>query len=206
MATKQQTTKGKTVWPEPFVKWAGGKRSLLRQILPHVPNQIGTYFEPFVGGGALFWLLAGAGRIERARLNDKNERLIRTYRAIQSDAGLVIRRLRRCRNDEKFFLRMRARKIDVETDDAVAAWLIYLNRTCFNGLYRVNKKGEFNVPFGRYENPMICNDALLRACERALSETTFARLTSDDFQKAVSMAKAGDFVYFDPPYLPRVGV
>lgn len=186
----------------PFVKWAGGKRSLLHRLLHHAPKKIRTYHEPFVGGGALFYALRAEDRFSKARLNDANERLMRTYGAVQKDVEGVIRRLRRMPNEEEFFYRTRARRIDKEVHSAVAAWLLYLNRTCFNGLYRVNKKGDFNAPFGKYENPTICNAENLRACSRALAGV---KLTSVDFMAAAMHATEGDFVYFDPPYLPRSG-
>jgi len=186
----------------PFVKWAGGKRSLLHRLLHHAPKKIGTYHEPFAGGAALFWALKSEGRFAKARLNDTNARLIRTYQAVQKDVEGVIKRLHRMPNDETFFLKTRAKKIDDEVHTAVAAWMIYMNRTCFNGLYRENKKGEFNSPFGHYENPTICNAENLRACSAALAGV---KLSTADFMAAAMHAKAGDFVYFDPPYLRRSG-
>lgn len=187
---------------QPFVKWAGGKRSLLHRLLALAPKKIGVYHEPFAGGAALFFALRAEGRFSRARLNDTNARLMRTYGAVQKDAEGVIRRLRRMPNEEEFFLRTRARRIDAEVHSAVAAWMIYLNRTCFNGLYRENRRGEFNSPFGRYANPTICNAENLRACSRALAGV---KLSSADFRAAALQAKPGDFVFCDPPYLRRTG-
>lgn len=206
----------------PFLKWAGGKRSLLPTLLEHVPGTFTAYHEPFVGGGALFFALRNAGRLpfiaRRGRrvayLNDFNERLVRTYRAIQGVRGLdtvedVISRLRRKKNDKAFFLRERAKKIDALEDADVAAWMIYLNRVCFNGLYRVNRKNEFNTPFGAYENPTICDASNLRACAHALGGDEagdgYVKITCGDFEKACTTVGAGDFVYFDPPYAPRSG-
>jgi DNA adenine methylase len=195
---------------KPLFKWCGGKRSLLPEIIPRVPTRIVRYFEPFVGGGALFFELASLGRIARASLNDANVRLIRTYRAIaggpHDGTGVeeVIRKLRRMKNEPEYFARQRARDIDGEDDATVAAWMLYLNRTCFNGLYRVNKQGRFNAPFGSYENPTICNAENLRACARELGFVRKTKLTHVDFEQAVNGAREGDFVYFDPPYLPRV--
>jgi DNA adenine methylase len=179
----------------PFLKWVGGKRQLLDALLAHVPPKISTYFEPFVGGGALFF----AKTPRRAVLSDQNERLIRAWRGVQNDVEGVIARLSTYPHDRAFFCEMRSRDIDRESDIDVAAWLIYLNKTCFNGLYRVNRKNVFNVPFGSYENPTICNAEGLRACSAALRGV---ELRHADFSIVLEQAKAGDFVYFDPPYVP----
>ena len=179
----------------PFVKWAGGKRSLLGQLRAHMPAQFKRYHEPFVGSGALFFDL----KPTRANLADNNERLIRSYRGLRDDVEGVIKRLRKCPHDKEFFLKLRRRDIDRESDAAVAAWFLYLNRVGFNGLYRVNSKNEFNVPFGRYKNPTICNEPRLRACSAALKDV---RLEVEDFEKAARRARKGDMVYFDPPYVP----
>ena len=179
----------------PFVKWAGGKRSVLRHLLPLVPTSFGKYFEPFVGGGAMFFAL----QPQRAVLSDNNERLVRTYAAIRDEVALVIALLESYPHDKDFFLRLRRSYIDLGTDPEVAAWLLYLNRTCFNGLYRVNRRNEFNVPFGRYANPTICDAARLRACSTALQGI---ELACADFEGVAVRASPGDFVYFDPPYLP----
>lgn len=196
------STTTETIEARPFIKWAGGKRSLMSELLARVPVVEGRYFEPFLGGGALFYALVASGRIKRATLNDANERLVKTYRAIKRDPEPVLRKLTRMRNEESFYLRQRARDIDGEDDETIAAWMIYLNRTCFNGLYRVNRAGKFNVPFGGYENPRIVDRVNLEACSRALQ---CARIRCGDFMAAIADARAGDFVYFDPPYAPRVG-
>jgi len=179
----------------PFVKWAGGKRQLLPQLLSHVPEKFGRYFEPFVGGGALFFAL----RPPSAVLTDVNERLIRTYRGVRNDVDGVIRRLEEFRHEESFYYQQRDRDIDAGTDADVAAWFIYLNKVGFNGLYRVNRNNRFNVPFGRHKNPTICDEATLRACSAALQK---AHLEKTDFADAVADAVEGDLVYFDPPYVP----
>jgi DNA adenine methylase len=179
----------------PFLKWVGGKRQLLDALLAHVPPKISTYFEPFIGGGALFFALAP----RHAVLSDQNERLIRAWRGIQNDVEGVIARLSTYPHNRTFFGEMRSHDIDRESDADVAAWLIYLNKTCFNGLYRVNRKNVFNVPFGRYENPTICNAEALRACSVALRGV---ELKHADFSMVLDLAKPGDFVYFDPPYVP----
>ena len=179
----------------PFIKWAGGKRQLLPELLRYVPERFGRYYEPFVGGGALFFEL----RPHAARLTDVNERLIRTYRGVRDDVESVIALLSRFPHDPTVFYELRDADIDTGTDWEVAAWFIYLNKVGFNGLYRVNRKNRFNVPFGRHKNPTICDAATLRACSAALAGATIEKL---DFEAAVAGAEAGDLVYFDPPYVP----
>jgi DNA adenine methylase len=178
----------------PFLKWVGGKRQILSALLARVPA-MSSYFEAFVGGGALFFALGP----KRAFLSDRNERLIRAWKGIQNDVEGVIARLSMHPYDRDFFGEMRKRDIDQESDTDVAAWLIYLNKACFNGLYRVNRKNIFNVPFGRYENPTICNAELLCACSVALRGVS---LKHADFSVVLQHARPGDFVYFDPPYVP----
>lgn len=179
----------------PFIKWVGGKRQLLPELRARVPSKFGRYFEPFVGGGALFFDLAP----ELASLTDMNERLVRTYRGVRDDVNGVIALLSEYPHEERFYYDLRAVDIDTRSDVEVAARFIYLNKTCFNGLYRENKAGRFNVPFGRYTNPTICDEEALRACSEALKGAHIAVL---DFEAAVADAEAGDFVYFDPPYVP----
>lgn len=181
--------------PRPFLKWAGGKTQLLSHLLPLVPEFSGTYHEPFVGGGALFFAL----RPRNAILCDENERLIRSYRGLRDHAEEVIRRLRACPYDKDFYLEQREQVIDGSSDLDVATWMIYLNRTGFNGLYRVNRRNQFNVPFGRHVRPLICDANNLRACATVLQR---AQVLHDTFESVESRAKKGDFVYFDPPYEP----
>jgi DNA adenine methylase len=179
----------------PFLKWAGGKRQLLPHLLRHAPRRFGRYLEPFVGGGALYFAL----RPQQATLADVNERLIRTYRGVAGSVNEVMRLLKGYPYEPGFFYRMRAAEIDAGTDAEVAAWFIYLNRTGYNGLYRVNWKNRFNVPFGRYANPTVCDEPTLRACAAVLAGTDILRA---DFEAVAVGAKRGDFVYFDPPYAP----
>ena len=179
----------------PFVKWVGGKRQLLRSLLPHVPSSFGTYYEPFVGGGALFFHLSP----RRAVLGDSNERLVRAYRGVQTHVEQVITMLRSYPHTKKFYLELREKNIDTCSDEDVAAWLIYLNKTGYNGLYRVNAHNGFNVPYGDYERPNTCDADTMRACARALRDVT---LKHGDFEETTSGASEGDFVYFDPPYVP----
>ncbi|HHH10977.1 MAG TPA: Dam family site-specific DNA-(adenine-N6)-methyltransferase, partial [Sorangium sp.] len=143
----------------PFLKWAGGKRQLLPHILKHVPATFGQYYEPFVGAGALFFHTCPRPAV----VADNNERLIRTYRGLRDHPQEVVRLLRKYPHDKSFFLELRASDIDNKNDAEVAAWLIYLNKTGYNGLYRVNSKNEFNVPFGRYKKPNICDEPRLLA-------------------------------------------
>jgi DNA adenine methylase len=183
---------------KPFLKWVGGKRQLLPQLVRHTPkpDEIGTYYEPFLGGGALFFHL----RPVRAVLSDSNARLIRAYRGLRDDVEDVIDRLKTYRHlhDKQFFLKMRSLDVDAQTDAGVAAWLIYLNRTAYNGLYRVNSRNLFNVPFGDYENPMICDEENLHACAGVLKRA--GKIEVRDFAEVLKDATKGDFVYFDPPY------
>ena len=184
----------------PVVKWVGGKTRLLPDLLARIPERFGRYYEPFAGGAALFFRLAP----KRAVLADANHDLIGLYTAIAKDVGAVIRRLEihREAHSEAHYYEMRARWNDREVSWSTperAAAFIYLNKTCFNGLWRVNRKGEFNVPFGKYTNPTICDEENLRAVSLALQD---AVITSLDFEKTTLPAKRGDVAYFDPPYVP----
>jgi DNA adenine methylase len=181
--------------PRPFLKWVGGKRQLLAALHAHRPQTFGRYFEPFVGGGALFFDLAPS----RAVLADCNERLVRAYVGIRDSVDEVIALLRTYPHERDFYLAFRKRPIDARSDAEVAAWFVYLNKTGFNGLYRVNSRNLVNVPFGRYAKPNICDEVTLRACSAALAG---ARIVHGDFEQGVKGARAGDFVYFDPPYVP----
>jgi DNA adenine methylase len=189
---------------KPFLKWVGGKRQLLAEIEKRIPSPYsGRYFEPFLGGGALFFhLMSAPGRAPKsAVLADTNTRLIRAYKGVRDDVEGVIRRLKDCRNTKEEYYRTRGLDIDHarRSDAEVAAWLIYLNKTGYNGLYRVNSKNGFNVPFGRYDKPGFYDPETLRRCAEALSK---AELREEDFEKATRKARKGDFIYFDPPYVP----
>ncbi len=188
---------------EPFLKWAGGKRKVVPHLLELLPERFGSYHEPFLGGGALFFNLAAGQprRFDAAWLGDGNERLMRCYRAVRDDVEQVIRLLEiySAGHSEPFFYALRGTDIDRGTDYEVAAWLIYLNRTAFNGLYRVNSKGGFNVPFGRYNAPVVCHEEHLRACAALLRGT---QLRAEGFESVLGRASEGDVVYFDPPYVP----
>ncbi len=190
----------------PFVKWAGGKTQLLAELLEAAPAQIETYYEPFLGGGALFFALQAQGSFKRAVLSDSNEELINAYIQVRDHVEKLIDALRvherkyRSREAEaraEYFYTIRGKRLTCDLGGA--ANLIFLNKTCFNGLYRVNSSGGFNVPHGRYANPMICDEKNLRAASEALS---MVELQVADFAEAAAEAGTGDFVYFDPPYVP----
>jgi DNA adenine methylase len=185
--------------PRPFLKWAGGKGQLLEALLARVPAKFEAYFEAFLGGGALFFALSGERRLTSATLNDANARLMDIYAAVREDAETVIHELGKFGNLSEIYYDVRSWKHDELTLAAKAARLIYLNRTCYNGLFRENRKGEFNVPFGRYKNPRICDPPNLRSVSCAIKSVTLASL---DFQAVLERAEAGDFVYLDPPYDP----
>lgn len=180
-----------------MLKWAGGKRAIAERILTLIPAQVNTYFEPFVGGGAVFFALAREGRFRRAVLSDVNPELINVYLAIRDNVDALIARLRKMKMSEEEFYRVRAAKPTSPVGQA--ARTIYLNKTGFNGLYRVNSKGLFNVPYGRHVNPMICDEPNLHAASAALASV---ELSVRDFEQTCERAKRGDVVYLDPPYLP----
>jgi DNA adenine methylase len=179
----------------PFLKWAGGKSELLPEIEKRLPRSFSTYWEPFIGGGALYFRLSPASAV----ISDGNEELVNCYQVVRDEVEGLIAALRKHSNNKEHFLRTRRMQPwQLEPVDR-AARLIYLNKTCYNGLYRVNQRGEFNVPFGRYENPRICDENGLRECSRVLRE---ADVVCRDFRHLLYKAKPGDFVYFDPPYSP----
>lgn len=192
----------------PFVKWAGGKTQLLGPIMNVMPRGIRTYYEPFIGGGAVFFDMANEERFERAVLNDWNQELINTYKVVRDFPDDLTARLRATEElykaDETGGAQTydRVRSKDPSTLDPVmrATRFIFLNKTCFNGLHRMNKRGEFNVPWGKYKTPAICDEANLRACAAVLAKST--TLHTGDFTHAVKDAAPGDVVYFDPPYVP----
>ena len=203
---------------KPFLKWAGGKGLLLSQLDQHLPKGINgidfTYLEPFVGGGAmLFHILQQFPNIKKAVINDINSYLITAYRVIKNSPDELIKRLSELENqyystgdneDQKsFFLRVRETFNEVEMDDVDRTkYLIFLNRTCFNGLYRVNSKGKFNVPFGRYLHPTICNAETIKADSELLNRVELVILNGD-FERTIEHLSDGfNLFYFDPPYRP----
>lgn len=196
-AAKNRLRPAMEVSPAPFVKWLGGKRQLMSQILPLVPERIETYYEPFVGGGAVFFALVNKGLIKSAVLNDLNPDLISAYRVIQSSVDDLIGLLYTYPVERDFFDEIRNQVPDNDLERA--ARLLYLTRTSFNGVWRVNSKGKFNVPWGKYVNPRIVNESNLRAVSKSLAGVT---LTCQSYAESIKGAKAGDFVYLDPPYVP----
>lgn len=198
----------------PFVKWAGGKAQIVEALVDVTPSRIDTYYEPFVGGGALFFRLAADPdrRPQRAVLNDLNAELMATFRAVRDDIEPLIERLDdlqrayldldETRREARYYEareEYRALVMGRGADLDVATLLIFLNKTCYNGLYRVNMRGEFNVPHGRYVRPRICDAEGLRAASDALAN---AELRCVDFEEACDGAGPDDFVYFDPPFHP----
>mgnify|MGYP002854993658 FL=1 len=202
---------------KPFLKWAGGKGQLLSQLAAHLPQQINgepfTYIEPFVGGGAmLFFMLQHFSNIRKAVINDVNEDLILTYRTIRDDVETLIGVLSQMEHkymaidsqegrSARFYEIREQYNRHVGDNIARAAQLIFLNKTCFNGLYRVNGKGLFNVPFGRYTNPTICNASLLRADSQLLQRANI-EICQGDYQQTIAQVEGVTFVYLDPPYRP----
>lgn len=180
----------------PILKWAGGKSQMLCELLPRVPKKYKRFIEPFFGGGALFFAL----NPERAIIADSNPELINLYQTVANNVEDIISALRRYKNEEDVFYEVRAQDWRNLSAEEAAARTIFLNRTCFNGLYRVNKSGKFNTPFGRYKNPRILDEENLRATSAMLLRAT---IIQDDYKAVLrEHAQSGDFVYLDPPYLP----
>jgi DNA adenine methylase len=182
------------------VKWVGGKTKLLPELMARMPKTFGRYFEPFIGGAAMFFKLAP----ERAVIADVNPDLIALYTTLARDPNAVIKKLvqHRANHDEAHYYATREKwnQNHMQWSNAErAATFIYLNKTCFNGLWRVNRSGDFNVPIGRYTDPPICVPDALRAASIVLAR---AEIRHADYQAAIEDAKAGDFIYFDPPYDP----
>lgn len=191
---------------KPFVKWAGGKARLLKQLEPYFPNsaQFDRYIEPFAGGGAVFFHLWNTRRLpDQAFLFDTNDDLMNAYRVVrdQADALIALLASHQARHCHDYYYQVRDLDRRGHHLSAVerAARTIYLNRTCYNGLYRVNSQGQFNVPTGSYKNPRIVREAALKAASVALQG---ACIETRGFDAVVEMARPGDFVYFDPPYDP----
>ena len=183
----------------PIIKWVGGKRQLMFELLKNMPKDYNRYFEPFIGGGALFFEL----HPENAYISDANEDLINLYSVVKNNVDELIEDLEKHKILKEYFLDIR--NIDRQeeylnwTNIQKASRFIFLNRTCFNGLYRVNSQGQFNVPFGNYKNPKIIDKENLYNCSRLLQNT---EIKHADFTEIINRAQKGDFVYFDPPYVP----
>lgn len=183
----------------PFVKWAGGKSQLLHELILRVPTQFSRYFEPFVGGGALFFHL----QPKEAYLSDLNPEVINTYQIIKNKIDELIADLKSHIHSSEYFYEIRnadrTKEYQNWSDVKKASRFIYLNKTCYNGLYRVNSKGQFNVPFGKYVNPKIVDEDNLYACHKVLK---FAQINLNSFLHIEKIVKKDDFIYFDPPYAP----
>lgn len=183
----------------PIVKWAGGKRQILQELTGRMPIEYNRYYEPFVGGGAMFFELAP----DNAYISDINSELINLYKVVKSNVEGLIKDLASHENSLEYFIRLRALDRSEEyfklDDIRRASRFIYLNKTCFNGLYRVNSKGHFNVPYGYYSNPNIINAKSLLAAARSLKT---AQIENAGFEGILKLVKPNDFVYFDPPYIP----
>ena len=188
---------------QPFTKWTGGKRQLLPIIKSLMPDNYNNYFEPFIGGGALFFDLSP----DKAVINDFNNELINCYQQIKKYPQKLIELLAKHQenNSKEYYLELRSadrdNRIDKMTNVERAARIMYMLRVDFNGLYRVNSKNQFNVPYGRYKNPKIVDSDLILSISQYLNSNNIKILTGD-FEKAVQDVVAGDFVYFDPPYIP----
>ncbi len=186
----------------PVVKWVGGKRQLLDEITPLLPKRITSYCEPFLGGGAVLFSLQPS----KAIINDINEDLMLVYEVIRDDVEGLIKSLEQYENTSEYFYKIR----DIDRDKdfyysmskvARASRLIYLNKTCFNGLFRVNSSGEFNSPFGHYKNPNIVNEPVLRAVNKYFNANKI-QIYNEDFEVTLKRVNKGGFVYLDPPYDP----
>ena len=192
---------------QPFIKWVGGKRGLLSQIIPLLPKEFNNYFEPFIGGGALFFELFSQGKLDNKNvyLFDINTELINTYEVVKKYPELLIDELDRFKKEhsKEFYYEIRAwdRENDfLEIDNLLRATrFIYLNKTCFNGLYRVNRKNQNNVPMGNYKNPNICDSEAIYNASEALQ---IANIMNTSYKNVLDYAKKEDLVYFDPPYYP----
>ena len=183
----------------PIVKWVGGKRQLMFELLKNLPKTYNRYFEPFIGGGALFFELQPSN----AYISDMNEELINLYNVVKNDVYELIEELKKHEISKEYFMNIRnidrTKNYKKWSNIQKASRFIYLNRTCFNGMYRVNSKGEFNVPFGNYKNPRIIDERNLINCSNLLQKT---EIRNTDFSEILNYVQNGDFVYFDPPYVP----
>lgn len=201
---KQQYSQIFATSPKPFVKWAGGKRQLITSLEGHLPKKFNTYFEPFLGGGALLFHLLNQSPNLKCHVSDLNSDLILAYITIRDKVEQLVESLERhsgkyftAKQEYYYSVRESAPKNQIEK----VSRLLFLNKTCFNGLYRVNSKGQFNVPLGKYTNPSIVNKENLQAVSKILQSKNIA-IRCQDFAAVLDEAKKDDFVYFDPPYQP----
>lgn len=192
------------VTPKPFVKWAGGKRQLIPILNQNLPESFGTYYEPFLGGGALLFHILTDKNGQKCSISDLNSDLVLAYTTIRDRIDALITSLK---NHEKNYQKdsesyyYSIRESNPRSEIEKTSRLIFLNRTCFNGLYRVNSKGKFNVPLGKYSNPNIVNEENIRAVSNILQSSRTA-IKCRDFEAVLRDAKKGDLIYFDPPYQP----
>lgn len=193
---EQALEKKYNIQTKPILKWAGGKTQMLKDLLPKVPASYGRYIEPFIGGGAMFFALNPNDAI----IADSNPELINMYTQVADNVDKVIEYLKQYENTQEMFYEVRALEWQELPKAEAAARTIYLNKTCFNGLYRVNKKGKFNVPFGRYKSPNICDEEALYAASEALQKANI--ICGDYLSVLKEYARPGDFIFLDPPYLP----
>ena len=192
------------VIPKPFVKWAGGKRQLIPILNQNLPESFGMYYEPFLGGGALLFHILTDKNGQKCSISDLNSDLVLAYTTIRDRIDALITSLKNHeknyqKNSESYYYSIRESNPRSEIEKT--SRLIFLNRTCFNGLYRVNSKGKFNVPLGKYSNPNIVNEENLRAVSHILQSSRIS-IKCRDFEAVLRDAKRGDLVYFDPPYQP----
>lgn len=181
---------------KPILKWAGGKTQMLDILKDNMPKKFNKYIEPFIGGGALFFELEK----EQSIISDANPELINLYKVVAQNVNELIGELKVMKNEEEYFYNLRAINPETLSDVSRAARTLYLNRTCFNGLYRVNKKGMFNVPFGKYKKPKICDEVNLMAASKLLKNT---EILHKDYKEVLrEYAEPGDFIFLDPPYIP----
>ena len=192
------------VTPKPFVKWAGGKRQLIPILNQNLPESFGTYYEPFLGGGALLFHILTDKNGQKCSISDLNSDLVLAYTTIRDRIDALITSLK---NHEKNYQKdsesyyYSIRESNPRSEIEKTSRLIFLNRTCFNGLYRVNSKGKFNVPLGKYSNPNIVNEENIRAVSHIL-QSSRTTIKCRDFEAVLRDAKKGDLIYFDPPYQP----
>jgi len=192
------------VTPKPFVKWAGGKRQLIPILHQNLPEAFGTYYEPFLGGGALLFHILTDKNGQKCSISDLNSELVLAYTTIRDRIDALISSLKshekNYQKDSKSYY-YSVRESNPRNEVEKTSRLIFLNRTCFNGLYRVNSKGKFNVPLGKYTNPNIVNEENIRAVSSIL-QTNRISIKCRDFESVLRDAKKGDLIYFDPPYQP----
>lgn len=196
-------------YAKPFIKWVGGKSKLVPELIKIFPKKFNNYYEPFVGGGALFYEVKQNNNISFCNINDINKKLITTYLQIQNNPNSLISFLKSIEieykklpliEQEKYFYSIRKKYNEEDLDSiAIAGYLIFLNKTCFNGMYRENSKGQYNIPFGDQKNPNICDEKNIMAVFDCLKNT---KITNLSFEEAVKKCQKGDFIYFDPPYHP----